>query len=263
MAEHRDTSSLLLAVYDGHGGDGEKVSWHFANKIPLAAASDDVYSDNPVGVLNKHLVRLEKVINLNARVDTEFSGSTMIMCHLKNNHITAMNVGDSSMIIGWRSPKGSFKLCMETEDHKPDDPSERARIESSGGRVEAMVYDDGVTGPARVWLKTQDVPGLAMSRSLCDQCGHRAGVLSEPTVSEYDFVGSQEHVIIIASDGLYEFLSNEEILDMVSISRARGDSIRQQLDILYAESRKRWMEEEGVVDDTTIIIAYAAAKVIW
>lgn len=62
-----------------------------------------------------------------------------------------------------------------TQDHKPSLPDEKKRIESSGGRVFALSYDDGYTGPERVWLKDQDIPGLAMSRSLGDTVAHSVG----------------------------------------------------------------------------------------
>lgn len=35
-------------------------------------------------------------------------------------------------------------------------------------------------GPARVWLKELEVPGLAMSRSLGDQVAQSVGVSPEP-----------------------------------------------------------------------------------
>jgi hypothetical protein len=57
-----------------------------------------------------------------------------------------------------------------TRDHKPDEPDEQKRILLSGGRIEA--FRDMLTGeemgPKRVWLPTEDIPGLAMSRSLGD-----------------------------------------------------------------------------------------------
>ena len=37
-------------------------------------------------------------------------------------------------------------------------------------------------GPARVWLADQNIPGLAMSRSLCDEVAKQAGVISEPEI---------------------------------------------------------------------------------
>ena len=40
------------------------------------------------------------------------------------------------------------------------------------GRVFAVEYEDGVKGPERVWLSNMNVPGLAMSRSLCDHVAH-------------------------------------------------------------------------------------------
>jgi hypothetical protein len=48
------------------------------------------------------------------------------------------------------------------------------RIESYKGR-----YGENV-GPARVWLKTEQYPGLAMSRSIGDACAHSVGVSALP-----------------------------------------------------------------------------------
>ena len=35
-------------------------------------------------------------------------------------------------------------------------------------------------GPLRVWLKNEDIPGLAMTRSMGDATGCMAGVIAEP-----------------------------------------------------------------------------------
>lgn len=57
-----------------------------------------------------------------------------------------------------------------SNDHKPELPEEKKRIEKKGGRVEPL-YDDynNPYGPYRVWLKKDDLPGLAMSRSIGDE----------------------------------------------------------------------------------------------
>ena len=85
------------------------------------------------------------------------------------------NIGDSRTSIGFRNATGGVTAEAMTVDHKPDLPAEKARIEAKGGRIFAVEYDDGVDGPPRVWLGHMDVPGLAMSRSLCDGVAHTAG----------------------------------------------------------------------------------------
>lgn len=65
-------------------------------------------------------------------------------------------------------------------------------------------------GPARVWLKELEVPGLAMSRSLGDQVAQSVGVSPEPEITIYD-IDVNDRYIIIASDGVWEFLSNDEV----------------------------------------------------
>merc|ERR1712000_372708 len=66
-----------------------------------------------------------------------------------------------------------------------------------------------------VWLGHMDVPGLAMSRSLCDAVAHSAGVSSEPEFVEYEFSqGREDLILVLASDGLWEFMSDQEVMDI-------------------------------------------------
>ena len=112
-------------------------------------------------------------------------------------------------------------------------------------------------GPARVWLKHMDIPGLAMSRSLGDTVAHSAGVISEAETYIVDLTNTT-NTLIIASDGLWEFIDNQEALDL--IKDVPRDNPEAAVDILAKESHKRWMREEQVVDDTTIAVAYFDIK---
>ena len=56
----------------------------------------------------------------------------------------------------------------------------------------------------------------------------------------------------MGSDGLWEFISNQEALDMI----AGITDPKKAVDILVSESGERWMKEEQVIDDTTVIVAY-------
>ncbi len=116
-------------------------------------------------------------------IDTEFSGTTFVVGVLRGNQLWVANIGDSRIILGKQTSKGIEEQEVSI-DHKPDRPDEQKRIESCGGRVFAVEYDDGVDGPPRVWLGHMDIPGLAMSRSLGDSVAHTAGVISEPEITQ-------------------------------------------------------------------------------
>ena len=99
-----------------------------------------------------------------------------------------------------------------------------------------------------------DVPGLAMSRSLCDAVAHTAGVSSEPEYFEYEFNqnGREDLILVLASDGLWEFMSDQEVIDIA----ATTTEPRYAVDKLISEANERWMREEQVIDDTTVCVAF-------
>ena len=71
-------------------------------------------------------------------------------------------------------------------DHKPGMPLEKQRIIKNGGRVQQIVGARGqLLGPKRVWLKDQELPGLAMSRSIGDYISHTVGVSAEPEIKKF------------------------------------------------------------------------------
>lgn len=186
-------------------------------------------------------------------IETDFSGTTFTCCVIRGNTCTCGNIGDSRSTIGYRNESGGITGIALTADHKPDLPAEKARIEAKGGRVFAVEYDDGVDGPPRVWLGHMDVPGLAMSRSLCDAVAHSAGVSSEPEFVEYEFSqGREDLILVLASDGLWEFMSDQEVMDIA----VNTTEPRFAVDKLISEANERWMREEQVIDDTTVCVAF-------
>ena len=60
-------------------------------------------------------------------------------------------------------------------------------------------------------------PGLAMSRSFGDKAGREVGVISEPEIMKFD-ICEEDKFIIIASDGVWEFLSSEEVFILFSFN---------------------------------------------
>jgi serine/threonine protein phosphatase PrpC len=247
------TNTLILCVLDGHGEHGDNVAKEFEAHLAGLMVQHPSWKANVKIAAQSAIDEIEKKLLSNFRIDTEFSGTTLSMAIIRGNRITGVNIGDSRVIIGKDAGDGSGKLVAEefTHDHKPDTPKEKERILKAGGRVFAVEYDDGIDGPPRVWLGHMDVPGLAMSRSLGDGVAHTAGVSSEPEFTERDLDPAVDKCVVVASDGLWEFVSNQETIDMVQDASTPFGSVEK----LVKEANDRWEAEEQVVDDTTVITA--------
>mmetsp|Transcript_39261 Transcript_39261/g.91587 ORF Transcript_39261/g.91587 Transcript_39261/m.91587 type:complete len:304 (-) Transcript_39261:53-964(-) len=246
------TDTLVLAVFDGHGEFGDKVSEYYEKKLIEAMFSHPSWPTDVKSVSREVILRLEQEITRNPRINTNFSGTTLTMVIVRGDHITGVNIGDSRAVIGKAGPDGKFYAEEFTHDHKPDSPGEKERILAAGGRVFAVEYDDGIDGPPRVWLAEMDVPGLAMSRSIGDDIAHTAGVISEPEFTECVLNKNTDKFVIIATDGLWEFIDNEQSVQMV----ANSENLKESVDKLVAEANDRWMQEEQVIDDTTVIVGH-------
>jgi serine/threonine protein phosphatase PrpC len=175
---------------------------------------------------------------------------------VRGRDLWVANIGDSRAILGGVAAGGRAISRAVSADHKPDLPAEKARIERAGGRVFAVEYDDGEEAPPRVWLATADIPGLAMSRSLGDVVAHSVGVTSEPEMHHL-LIPAEMTWLIFASDGLWEFMSNDEVVAMT----AKAPSVGKAIDALITEATDRWMRKEQIVDDTTVVIVeFESAK---
>lgn len=251
MFDDHSTNSLILCVLDGHGEHGDGVATSFQTQLVNEMTSHPSWATDIKKACADSIAKVELSVINNLRIDTEFSGTTLSMAIIRGNKITGVNVGDSRVIIG-KQIEGNIIAEEFTHDHKPDLPHEKQRIVAAGGRVFAVEYDDGVDGPPRVWLGHMDVPGLAMSRSLGDAVAHTAGVISEPEFTERDLDPATDKFVVVATDGLWEFISNEETANMVVETASPSLSVES----LVTEACTRWMAEEQLIDDTTIITAY-------
>jgi serine/threonine protein phosphatase PrpC len=142
-----------------------------------------------------------------------------------------------------------------SRDQKPDEPDEQARILAAGGRIEAYQDEEGnPLGPARVWLLDEDIPGLAMSRSIGDLVAASVGVSFEPEILEYN-ITPEDRFIVLGSDGVFEFLSNEDVVKIVVPFWKTGDT-KGACNALYKEAYNKWCIEEEVVDDITAVVIF-------
>ena len=249
------TGALLVAVFDGHGEMGDKVSQFFKSTLPSGVFLDPNFSRDPLEVISRQLQTIEGIIVSDPNVDTEFSGTTAVVCVILDGKVYSAGVGNSRAVLAEQKPSGKVFAVPLTVDHLPSLPKEKERIRSKGGRVFAVKYDDGPDGPPRVWLGHMDIPGLALSRSLGDSIAHTVGVICQPDCSTHTLTKAAQY-LVVASDGLWEVMGNQEVVD---IAMSLNNSTKF-LNALIAESYVRWIDQEQVVDDTSVVIVRFAVQ---
>ena len=148
-----------------------------------------------------------------------------------------INLGDSRCVLGQRKggddKKLGEKIGIEMSiDQKPIREDEKLRIIEKGGEV-----SDKMTGAPRVYRKNDEVPGLAVSRSIGDVVAHQVGVSCEPEIFEKE-LDSDDHFIVIGSDGIWDAMSSCEVVGFIF---QKMETNREQCATLLAEEcRNRW-----------------------
>ena len=93
-----------------------------------------------------------------------------------------------------------------------------------------------------------------MSRSFGDEIAHCVGVVCNPEILEIEFE-DEDKFLIVASDGIWEFISSDEAVDILK-DYYEDDDIENGVLELYKEARNRWIFEEEVIDDITLIVVF-------
>nr|CAD1824788.1 unnamed protein product [Ananas comosus var. bracteatus] len=183
----------LFGVFDGHGGAraAEYVKQHlFSNLIKQPKFISDTKSAIASAYSETDLEFLKSENNENRD-----AGSTASTAVLVGDRLLVANVGDSRAVIC----RGGNAIAV-SRDHKPDQTDERQRIEDAGGFV--------------MWAGTWRVGGvLAVSRAFGDRL-LKQYVVADPEIKEEVIDGSLEF-LILASDGLWDVVSNEEAVAIV------------------------------------------------
>ena len=262
----------IFGVLDGHGTNGHYVSKFLGkylvnniskNKEILSCLNlEQIYQ-----VIKKS--NYEMLINIFLKADTalskqnfdvSFSGSTCVLVIQIGKKILCANVGDSRAILVYNNNSPNKKgqntsVYNLSHDFKPDLPEEKKRIYKMGGVVEQMTDMNGMkAGPPRVWGVGKSYPGLAMSRSLGDFKGKKYGIISLPEIIEVNLDENVKY-IVACSDGVWEFLSNENVMEI-------GNEFYEKNDVagftrkLAEISESLWEQRDVIVDDITAVVVF-------
>ena len=253
----------IFSVMDGHGVNGHLVSRFvtkyftsfFKNNKKMNSSNEDENAicyrlkKNEYDILKRAFRHAERDIGKNSDIDANFSGTTCVMVFQVGEKIICANVGDSRAIM----VKGT-KVIPLSIDQKPDDPEESKRIIENGGEISQFEEDGAKSGPFRVWKKGEVYPGIAMSRSIGDLIASTLGVIPEPKFLE-EKIDKDTKFIVVASDGVWEFLDNNAVRDIVMPYYEKNDP-NGACKELIKKSTEWWNKEDIVVDDITVVVVF-------
>jgi serine/threonine protein phosphatase PrpC len=263
----------IFGILDGHGPQGHNVSLFASKFIPaqivnhpeIKGLSDpeaiyEKLKDNNCQIITNAYLTCDEQLK-NAEFDAYNSGSTCILIIHIGNHIICSNVGDSRGLVSFDEQiEGDDELnyleaAQLSIDYKPELLEEQKRILMSGGVVEKMKNEFGQgVGPFRVWARGKEFPGLAMSRSIGDLNSKNIGIISDPGILEYDLSESTKF-IVVCSDGVWEFLTNENVIDLGKSFYLNNDAsgfCHQIVD----QSVLQWEKNDIIIDDITVVVAF-------
>ena len=249
----QNSRQALFAAYDGHGEFGDLVSNFAMLQIQERLEAHQLFegnSDEDVAQAFKDVFNTVDRILPDNGIDCFHSGSTAVVVLMRDNRLHIANAGDSRAVMAKKNRDGMTIAYDLSEDQNPNHPVEQARIEAAGGFV-SPPPEEGLS--ARVWLDPEfRQVGLAMGRSIGDHAVSGVGVIAEPEVTTYE-VTADDEFMILASDGVWEFITSSEAVGIVQRYLDRG--AHKACEELIEVAKQRWRDEEGDYrDDITAVV---------
>ncbi|CAG9321288.1 unnamed protein product [Blepharisma stoltei] len=247
----------FFGVCDGHGLYGHLVSDEIKFALPKLLEEKFKTEKEPIdweSALSQSIIRVHETVINKPKLNSDFSGSTLNCILINKDELYCANVGDSRAVLG-RKQNEKFVSVPLSKDHKLNDYGERRRIERLGGRVDNVHTPSGISlGPLRVYIGVQNIPGLAMSRSIGDKKASDIGVIPDPEIIKIHLTNDDKFVII-ASDGLWDVISSEQAVDICRFSWKSGH-IHSASEVLIKEATRKWQEKQQYMDDITVLVIF-------
>ena len=234
---------MLFAVFDGHGGK-EVAEYAKAEFKKVLMEQPDFKTKDYEKALVKAFMELDA--NLKKEEFSVDTGATSCVVLITKDFIYCANAGDSRAVL-----KCGTTAVGLSEDHKPDNAMELARIEKSGHIVEESRVDGN----------------LALSRAFGDYQYKDSLTLSpenQAVTADPDIVkrarSSEDKFILLACDGIWDCMSNERcveyVTDIMKKVKAKKDGMHKTVEIMLDDILAVDTSDGIGTDNMTAVLIY-------
>ncbi|KAI8561726.1 hypothetical protein RHMOL_Rhmol04G0363300 [Rhododendron molle] len=265
----------FCGIFDGHGPWGHVVAKRVRKLMPssllcnwqetLALNPLEPYSEKDLDRRSLHqfdiwkqsylktFSAIDQDLEQHPSIDSFHSGTTALTIVRQGDLIVIANIGDSRAVLATISDDGVLVPVQLTVDLKPNLPQEIERIKQCKGRILSLEDEPGVY---RVWLPSRETPsgpGLAISRAFGDYYIKGFGLISEPEVTRRQ-ITCRDQFAILATDGVWDVISNQQAVEIVSSSPGREESAER----LVAHAVRAWKRKRPglAMDDISAICLF-------
>jgi len=229
----------LFGVFDGHGGS--RVSKYLKSNLPdffLIKLKNNIFKNKKefITYVNEVYNFLQNNLKVKHPKAVEYCGSTACVglnCYDEKNRnsLWLINVGDSRAVLCNKNGEA----VQLTVDHKPNEPTEKERIEQLGGKI---TYDGSD------WR----VKTLSLSRAFgdLDCCPY---VTHVPSIVKYK-INNKDKFLILACDGLWDALSNQSAVEFIRDLQFKNYTGN------YAKELANYGLVKGSQDNITVIVYF-------
>lgn len=242
----RGEKTMASRIAENEGAEAESVA--------VAETALDVDQSTVFTTWKKSFLKafnvMDKELRSHPTIDCFCSGTTAVTMLLQGQDLVIANLGDSRAVLGTLTENNTLEAVQLTIDLKPNLPLEAERIRRCRGRVFALEDEPEV---ARVWLPFDDSPGLAMARAFGDICLKDFGLIAVPEVT-YRKVTERDQFVVLASDGVWDVLSNKEVVEVIRTAPTRTTAARALVETAVRSWRLKYPTSK--IDDCAVVCVY-------
>lgn len=254
----------FFGVFDGHGEYGAQCSQFVKQKLCENLLRNSRFQIDAIEACHSAFLATNSQLHSD-NLDDGMSGTTAITILVRGRTLYVGNAGDSRAVIAERRGKDIVAVDLSI-DQTPFRADEMERVKQCGARVLTLDQIEGLKNPdvqcwgteesddgdpPRLWVQHGMFPGTAFTRSLGDAVAESIGVVATPEIVVLE-LNPIHPFFVIASDGVFEFLSSQAVVDMV----AKFKDPRDACAAIVAESYRLWLQYETRTDDITVIVVH-------
>ncbi|KAI4317595.1 hypothetical protein L6164_025456 [Bauhinia variegata] len=203
-------------------------------------------------VENEFLYMVEQ--EMEERPDLVSIGSCVLLVLLHGNHLYTLNLGDSRAVLATCSRgdkidgKERLKAIQLTESHTVENEAERARLLAEHPDDPMPIVAGKVKGKLKVtrafgvgYLKKKNLNDALMGILRVRDLKSPPYVSTQPSMNVHK-ISNLDQFVIVASDGLFDFFSNDEAVKLVEsyiLSNPSGDPAKFLIEKLVARAANR------------------------